>query len=80
MIAKTLKEHIEQARAEWDAREAKRKVKGSIPFEDESLVYAVQDYLSSKGPLNEQDRDYLSKTYPELVELDDETRDGEDFV
>lgn len=80
MIAKTLKKHIEQARAEWDAREAKRKVKGSIPFEDEALVYAVQDYLSSKGSLNKTDRKYLAKTYPELLRLDDEERWNEEHT
>ena len=80
MIAKTLKKHIEQARAEWDAREAKKKVKSSIPFEDESLVYAVQEYLSHKGSLNEKDREYLREIDPELLELDDEARYEEDHT
>lgn len=42
-------------------------------FEDEELVWAVQDYLSSKGEFSEADRKYLVDSgNVELLDLEDE--------
>lgn len=66
-MKKTLKEWIEEARRRWELnREGVKEACGfesEIPFEDESLVYAIQDWESMMGEFTEEEYQYLKEVW-----------------
>lgn len=59
-----LQDYVEQKRKEYEVWQAEGVAKGltrSMQFEDESLVWAIQDYLSMKGEFSAEDAKYLSE-------------------
>ena len=67
MKQRTLKEHIEEAKRRWELnREDIKQACGFgivIPFEDESLVYAIQDWESMMGEFTEEEYQYLKEVW-----------------
>lgn len=43
----------------------------------EEIIWSVQEYISSCGPLDGEDREWLRSYDPELLNLDDSNEDGE---
>ena len=67
-----LQEYVEERKNEYLAS-------GKTDWtESEEYIWSIQEYLSSCGPLNEKDRDWLFRTDPELLELDDSLREEEE--
>ena len=53
----TLQEYIENRRKEYDLQCDEQ------PFEEEDLIWAIQEYESMKGSLSQQDYDFLYLKY-----------------
>ena len=58
----TLQEYVELKRLEYQAWQEEGRARGfsrSQPFEDENIIWAIQEYLSCKGEFSEIDTQYL---------------------
>lgn len=61
-MEQTLQQHVEQKRSEYQAWQEEGRARGysrSQPFEEENLVWAIEEYLSHKGEFSEVDTQYL---------------------
>ena len=61
-MKQTLQEHVEQQRLEYQAWQEEGRARGfsrSQPFEEENLIWAIEEYLSCKGEFSEIDTQYL---------------------
>ena len=61
-MEQTLQQHVEQKRSEYQVWQEEGKARGysrSQPFEEENLVWAIEEYLSHKGEFSEVDTQYL---------------------
>ena len=65
-----LEQFMEIKRKEYETKPNKDKWEDS-----ENYIWAVQEYLSSMGPLEGEDLEWLTKTDPELLVLNDELLD-----
>jgi hypothetical protein len=61
-MEQTLQQHVEQKRSEYQAWQEEGRARGysrSQPFEEENLIWAIEEYLSHKGEFSEVDTQYL---------------------
>lgn len=62
MILTNLQEHVKEAHQNYEQWQAEGRARGysrSQPFEDENIIWAIQEYLSCKGEFSEIDIQYL---------------------
>lgn len=63
----TLSAYILEAQHQYDLDQEEREFRyhsrSSIPFEDESLIYAIQDWYSMRGEFTKEEYAYLEKTW-----------------
>lgn len=64
----TLKAYIEQKQKEHDDHITEYKMRNNghysgIPFEEENLIWAIQDWYGMKGEFTEEELYYLEKTW-----------------
>lgn len=69
----TLKEHIEKAKARYNIRQVEHLetygFPSEIPFEDEDLLWAIQDWYGSIGEFSEEELRYLEEVW-DLDQID----------
>jgi hypothetical protein len=61
-MEQTLQQYVEQKRSEYQAWQEEGRARGysrSQPFEEENLIWAIQEYLSYQGDFSEVDTQYL---------------------
>lgn len=61
-MEQTLQQYVEQKRLEYQTWQEEGRARGysrSQPFEEENLVWAIQEYLSCQGDFSEVDTQYL---------------------
>lgn len=63
----TLQAYIERAQLEYDLDQQEREFRyhsrSPISFEEENLIYAIQDWYSMRGEFTEEEYEYLEKTW-----------------
>lgn len=76
MILTNLQEHVKEARQNYEQWQAEGRARGysrSQPFEEENLVWAIEEYISHKGEFSEEDIIFLKSLgfAPEQFQEDD---------
>ena len=70
---RSLKDWIEYEKREYYSREPKPR----MDFEEENLIWAVQEYLGIAGEFSEEDKEYLIQSgHEELLSLEDEDNEN----